>query len=362
MHSEEIMQWLGEKELISVAKTQMPKLKNVITNSLNVKKEGVMIIGDYGSENNLCAPILAASYYMAARSLNLDAAIVMQSVKNREHHADELVRFLLRRLKKGNAIVMTLSNRLGKLGNLGRLRDYAKKRGYKYVSTTGLIGLETDKTYALGESIDINYRKISKAAEKIKKELDWAREIRIVTLNGTNLKIEVRGHNAMINSGYIKNKGDGENIPAGEVYIAPTMNGVNGQLVIDGSSRHKNGTMLINKPIKITIKQGMITNIEGGEEARTLKDSLDWIKNKVKMPSNASMIGELGIGINPKAKIIGSTIVDEKAYGTAHIGIGGNYWFGGHVFSSIHLDQVFRNPIITIDGKELKMPRRSELE
>ncbi|MEM4245250.1 MAG: aminopeptidase [Candidatus Nanoarchaeia archaeon] len=362
MDSEELMMWMKQKNLLAIAKAQMPHLKNVLTNSLNLKKEAVMIIGDYGQENRLCAPIMTAAYYLACQSLRLDVALIMQGVKSRETEADERVRFFLKRLKKDNAVVLSLSNRLGKLKDLGKLREFAKKKGHKYLSTTGLIGLETDKVHNLTDAININYRKIDKAAERIKEELDWAREIRIMTLAGTKLKIDVKGQNADTNTGYVRTRGEGENIPAGEVYVAPTMKGVEGELIIDGSSRHKHGTMLINKPIKMTIKQGMITNIEGGQEAKTLKDSVDWIKNRVKQPSTSSMIGELGIGINPKAKIIGSTIIDEKAYGTAHIGIGGNYWFGGHVFSSLHLDQVFKNPIITIDGKELKLPRKSELE
>jgi len=362
MHSEELMGWLRKKDLMGIAKTQVPNLKNLITDSLNAKKEGIMIVGDYGRGRNLCAPILAAAYQMAGKSLGLNTCVIMQEVKNRNAEADNTVKKMLQRLKKGNTIILTLSNRLGKLGEIGRLREFVKTRRHKYLTTTGLIGLETERIYSLGESININYRKVHKAAERIKKELDWAREIRIVTLSGTNLRIEVKGHNAMANSGYIKENGKGENIPAGEVYIAPTRNGVDGEVVIDGSSRHKDGTTLINRPIRMTIKQGMITGIDGGEEARKLRDSLDWISNKVREPSSATMIGEVGIGINPRARIIGSTIVDEKAYGSAHIGIGGNYWFGGHVFSSLHLDQVFRNPIIVVDGKELKMPRRSEME
>jgi hypothetical protein len=362
MHSEELMGWLRKKDLMGIAKTQVPNLKNLITDSLNVKKEGLLIIGDYGQGRNLCAPILAAAYRMAGNSLGLNTCLIMQEVKTRSLDADNTVKNMLQRLKKGNTIILTLSNRLGRLGEMGRLREFVKTRGHKYLMTTGLIGLETERIYSLGESININYRKVSKLAERIKKELDWAREVRIVTLSGTNLKIDITGHNAMVNAGFVKGKGEGGNIPAGEVYIAPTKNGVEGEVVIDGSSRHKHGTTIIERPIKMTIKQGMITKIEGGEEARKLKDSLDWIKNKVKQPSNSTMIGELGIGINPRARIIGSTIVDEKAYGTAHLGIGGNYWFGGHVFSSLHLDQVFRNPIIVVDGKELKMPLKSELE
>ena len=362
MHSDELTRWMREKNLTSIARTQVTHLKNVITNSLNIRKEGILIIGDYGQPGNLCAPILTQGYLTATQSLGLNSAVVMQGVKDRSMNADNTVKYLLEKLKKENAIIIALSNRLGKLGDLGNMREFIKKRKHKYVATTGMIGLRTEQTYSLAESININYKKIARLGEKIKQELDWAREIRIITLSGTNLRIDVQGHQALSNTGYVKEKGSGGNIPAGEVYIAPTRNGVDGQLVIDGSSRHKQGTTIIQRPVKITINKGMITKIEGGEEAKTLQNSIDWIKNKVKQPSSASMIGELGIGINPKARIIGATIVDEKAYGTAHIGIGGNYWFGGHIFSSLHLDQVFKNPIITIDGKELKMPRRSDLE
>ncbi|MFH1331798.1 MAG: aminopeptidase [archaeon] len=362
MHSDELIRWMRDKNLTSIAKTQVPQLKNVIINSLNIRREGVLIIGDYGQPGNLCAPILAAGYYMATQSLGLNTVLVMQGVKDRSTQADSSVKYLLEKLKKENAIILSLSNRLGKLGELGNIRGWIKKRKHKYLITTGLIGLRTEQTYALADSININYKKIAKVGEKIKQELDWAREIRIITLSGTNLKVDVTGHKALSNTGYVKEQGSGGNIPAGEVYIAPTKHGVDGQVVIDGSSRHKHGTMLINKPIKVTISRGMITKVEGGEEAKILQNSIDWIKNRVRQPSSASMIGELGIGINPRAKIIGATIVDEKAYGTAHLGIGGNYWFGGHVFSSLHLDQVFRNPIIMVDGKELKMPRRNELE
>ena len=48
-------------------------------------------------------------------------------------------------------------------------------------------------------------------------------------------------------------------------------------------------------------------------------------------------------------------IVDDKTLGTAHIGIGSNYWFGGSIYAIIHLDQVFKNPAIYLDGKLLKI-------
>lgn len=362
MHSEELMQWLRERELLSIAKAQSALLKCVLSDSLNVEHEGVMVVGDYGVRDKLCAPMLAAGYYIACKSLGLDTALLMQEVRGREQEASLTVRHMLKRLRKGNIVIFSMSNRLGKLKIPGGVRGLMKERKHKYLLTTGLVGLKTEQFYALAQAIKINYRKVSRACDRIKDELDWARQVRIVTLNGTNLKVDVTGHTAHLNAGYVKSRGEGGNIPAGEVYIAPTRDGVDGTLVIDGSSRNKDGTALITRPIRLTVNRGMVTRVEGGDEARMLRDSLDWIRNKVKQPSNATRIGELGIGVNPNAKVIGSTIVDEKAYGTAHVGIGGNSWFGGHVFSSLHFDQVFRNPVITVDGKELKMPRKSDLE
>lgn len=362
MHSEELMEWLMEKNLFSMAKNKSQIIKKILTEALNAKKEGILIISDYGKANFRCAPILSGAYYLAAQSLGLNAAIVMQGIKNKSEEADDTVKSLVKKLKRENIVALSLSNRIGKFGEMGNFKDIMKNKMHRYISTTGLIGLGMEQAEMLFNSININYKNLDKQANKIKEELDWARDIKITTQKGTNLKINIKGNKALTNSGYIKNKGNGGNMPSGEVYIAPSKQGVEGIAVIDGSSRHKNGTCIANKPITIKINKGMITNIEGSAEARILRDSIDWTKNKAKLPSEVSMIGEIGIGLNPKASIIGTMIIDEKTYGTAHIGIGGNSWFGGEIFSSVHLDQVFRDPIIMIDGKELKLPKRKELE
>ena len=46
-------------------------------------------------------------------------------------------------------------------------------------------------------------------------------------------------------------------------------------------------------------------------------------------------------------------VLDEKARNTAHIAIGSNYWFGGDIYTFLHLDQVMKNPKIYVDGVRL---------
>ncbi|NJL43894.1 MAG: hypothetical protein HC945_01030, partial [Nitrosarchaeum sp.] len=84
--------------------------------------------------------------------------------------------------------------------------------------------------------------------------------------------------------------------------------------------------------------------------------TLDWAAAHAKPSRHVRRIGELGIGLNPHAKVVGCTILDEKALGTAHLAIGSNAWFGGAIKTIIHLDQVIKNPAIMLDGRTLALP------
>ena len=111
---------------------------------------------------------------------------------------------------------------------------------------------------------------------------------------------------------------------------------------------------MIKTPITLNIKEGSIVEIQGEEEAKQLENTLKWAAGRSKQPKSVYRISEFGIGLNHKANIIGSTLIDEKTLGTAHIGIGSNYWFGGSIYAIIHLDQIFRAPEIEVDGKKLE--------
>jgi len=159
----------------------------------------------------------------------------------------------------------------------------------------------------------------------------------------------------MAEEGDKKKEGEGGNIPIGEVFTPPKWKHAEGTIVIDGSSAYREGTMLIKNPITLTVEKDEIVEIKGGEEAKKLEGSLIWAYRKAKHPWGIKRIGELGIGINPNASIVGATIIDEKTYGTAHVGIGSNYWFGGTIYAIIHYDQIIRNPSITVDDKPLNI-------
>ena len=94
------------------------------------------------------------------------------------------------------------------------------------------------------------------------------------------------------------------------------------------------------------IKDGYAVKFSGGSEAKKLKAMLDNVGSR-----KAFNIAELGIGTNPKARVIGVVLEDEKVFGTCHIAFGNNALFGGKVDVPIHVDGVIKKPTIIADGK-----------
>jgi hypothetical protein len=361
MHSEKLLSWLKMRRLMPAVRNNSKHFRRVLEKSLKARKEKILLIGDYGSTLKRVSPVITAAYYLAAQKMGMDAEVIMQGTKGRQDRADSEVIRRLKTLNRGSAVIMNVSNRLGTLRELGKsFRRYSKSREYRFLSTSGLGGLRTSEIFNITNAFNIDYGKLKKHAARLKEKMDGAREARLTTAAGTDVKFNIHGQKSIaIDGDYTKSRSGG-NMPPGEVYIAPRGNMVEGRVVIDGSSRLKKTTMKLRKPITLEIRHGSVYQIRGGLEAMMLQRTLRWAKARSKFPMNVMKIGELGIGLNPNAKIVGSMVIDEKSLGTAHVALGSNYWFGGSIYSLIHLDQVFKNPKVFLDGKQIELPKKKD--
>ena len=89
------------------SKFDMNIFKTVFKDCLAVTNEKVLIVGDYGSKNNLLSPLLTNAYAFAARELGLDYSVVLQNSKAREDVADEVMISTLKRLPQASTIILT---------------------------------------------------------------------------------------------------------------------------------------------------------------------------------------------------------------------------------------------------------------
>ncbi len=356
METLESLKWLKERNLYDLSHKFSLSLKKIFTPCLAVKDEKVLIVGDIGYENRNVAAVLSGAYYLAAEQMKLDAKLMLQDVKSRGDVSDEDVVRGLSELKAGNIIILNMSDKLGNIKELGKsFRRWVAKKDHRFISAMSLGDLATSNIDLILKAIDVNYKPLQTQHESIRQRLEKAKEVHITTPAGTDLYYNKSGIKAISADGNYTMPGTGGNLPAGEVYAPPNGKKIEGKIVIDGSSRTHEHTILIRKPIELTVSDGEIAEIKGGEEAKQLENTLRWAASVAKNPGNVRRICELGIGLNPNAQIIGAMIVDDKTLGTAHVGIGSNYWFGGNIYAIIHLDQVFKNPAIHLDGELFKI-------
>jgi leucyl aminopeptidase (aminopeptidase T) len=131
--------------------------------------------------------------------------------------------------------------------------------------------------------------------------------------------------------------------PTGEFNVAPVEGSANGKLVIDLTMHHIGR---LYSPIELTVKDGRVVSIDGGPEARILKDYLD-----VYGDDNAYMCpAEASVGVNAKAVVRGIQREDKNIMGTLHFGLGTNVDVGGSIKSKIHMDGVILHPTLEVDG------------
>jgi len=360
MESKEVVNWLNKTGLMNYAKEAMPCCERILKECLYVQpKEPLLIVGDYGCQNYNISGILSGAYMMAASKLKIDVDIAMQSPKLRGEECDNNVVYSLADLPEKSVVIINTSGKLGGMGYLGKsFRKFNAQKQHRFCSSSNL-GMITNMDYhKVLNCINVDYNDMKRRSFELKKMLDAAKHIQIKTDNGTDFQASIYGKKALTNNAEFKAPGDGGNIPAGEVYIAPRAKRKNfGTIVIDGSLATREGTYLLKDPVKLKIENCEVVDITGGKGAELLERSLQWADENSNYEWGNRRISEIGIGINPKAQVLGVTVIDEKTMGTAHVGIGSNSWFGGTVFAKLHLDQVFRNAKIAIDGKDVDVSK-----
>jgi leucyl aminopeptidase (aminopeptidase T) len=301
-------------------------IKTIIKKCLGYKSgEEVLIICD----DKLCE--LAYDFYKIANSLGIKTTYFL--MKPAKMHGQEPPKVVAEALNKADIAILLTSM---SLSHTQARKTSSHKYGTRIASLPGVTA------QILKRAIPINYSSLDKKVSLVSNRLTKAQKIEIYTKKGTHLIMSVKGREGFSDNGLYLKRGAFGNLPAGEACIGPCERTTNGVLVIDGSAPFVGR---IKKPIKISIKNGYAKNIPIPKIAALVKS----------LGKNALNVAELGIGLNLKAKVTGNVLEDEKAKNTAHIAFGNNKSFGGKVYCPCHLDFVFFNPIILLDGVRLKI-------
>jgi len=191
--------------------------------------------------------------------------------------------------------------------------------------------------------------------------LKGADVLHITDDKGTDFACRIRGRRINEDDGLVDDHdikiGDlGNNLPAGELFIAPhetfgegslfcsvTIDDFTNKIVRDVMLHFKNGRLILDE---------CNAKVNGDQMIDSFKRCLE-IDSKEKEVRTTN-IAELGIGCNPAIdKAIGYILTDEKLSGSVHLAFGSNLGYGGTSKSSMHWDFV-THPTATIERADTK--------
>lgn len=183
----------------------------------------------------------------------------------------------------------------------------------------------------------IDWKKFGKRLDKINSVFARGKNVWLTGEN-VDLKFSIAGKNA------VADKGE-ENMPGGEVFMAPVRESLNGWIKFDYPAI-ENGKEVSD--IFLKFEKGKIV------ESKASKNE-DFLKEMINTDENSSYVGEFGIGCNPKVnRFTKDLLFDEKISGTIHLALGMAYkQNGGGNDSAIHWDIVkdMHKAKIILDGR-----------
>jgi aminopeptidase len=295
--------------------------RTAIYTSMGVKKgELVLILTDTEKE------AIGEALFEMAKEARAEAIIVKMLPRSR--HGEEPPKPIAEMMK--NADVVIAPTQFSVTHTQARKR--ANRAGARIATMPGII----QKMMSSG-GMTADFKEVEKEIKRLAKILEGTKKIKITTEIGTDLEVSVEDRRWYMDTGICHKKGEFMNLPAGEVFIAPKEGTADGKLIIDGAFWE-----MLENPVIIDVKKGYANRIAGTKEIA---------KQISKRGKEGRNIAEVGIGMNPKAKIIGNVLEDEKVKGTVHVALGDNSTFGGKCKAGIHIDGIIKKPTLFADDE-----------
>ena len=333
--------------------------------------ERFLVVSNPGTEQETIARALVE----AAEAVGARASLTLQSVKGQGDYAEDAVLEAI--ASEPQAFASISKEKLGKdRKSLAAPHAALDGRSYDHIFHYLLHGKKVMRAFwspgataaMFARTVPVDYLWMRASAAALKAVMDEAVAFQVLAPAGTDIIVGSLGRKAMVDDGDFGRPGLGGNLPAGEVFISPSLRTAEGRIVFDGSVADIEGTITIEKPIECLVSGGFVLEVSGGQEAECLEaalrkgmDMASGLSRKGMEPelalryaTNARHLGELGIGLNRAATISGRMLEDEKVYGTCHFAIGSNY--DEDAPAMIHLDGLVRKPTIRAlmaDGRML---------
>jgi aminopeptidase len=190
------------------------------------------------------------------------------------------------------------------------------------------------------------WKQVSERQQRLADLLTGKSEYRVVSSNGTDVRMSVAGHSWINCDGH-------ENFPDGEVFTGPVVDSVEGQINFSFPAVHHGREC---DGVKLTFRHGRVVHASADKGEDFLVSMLD-------MDAGSRFLGECAIGTNYDiTRYTRNTLFDEKIGGTVHFALGAGYPETGNTNQSgLHWDMVVdlrKGGYVEIDGEKILVDGR----
>jgi len=223
----------------------------------------------------------------------------------------------------------------------------ARREGARVVTMPGM----TVEMFTQG-GISADFAQIKNSISQLNPYLRRRKMAQVTSESGTDVTFEANWREWKLDDNGICNRPKMiTNLPAGKAFIMPKEGTMNGTIVIDGSW----DASLVEEAIEFEVENGLVIDVKGGPLAATIRQQFGEAATRIRNRDRELVwtIAEFGFGMNPKARLIGNVLEDEKRLGTCYFSIGDNTSLGGNADVGIHIPGVIRKPSLWLDDTRI---------
>lgn len=180
-----------------------------------------------------------------------------------------------------------------------------------------------------------------------------AKELRFTNKAGTDVRYKLGQYPILIEYGFADEPGKWDHLPSCFAATSSNDGGVEGIVVMDRGDIFFPFNRYIQDPIHLTIRDGLVTKIEGGFDAMLMREYIESFKDP-----RAYAISHIGWGLNERAQWYSLAFDDQvfgmdgrAFYGNVLFSLGPNSELGGTNDTLCHLDLPMKNCTLYLDDQ-----------
>lgn len=336
----------GEKVLITGGVRDLELLENL---AVEVRKTGAFPMISIGSDRltRLMFTDVPAKFDSQKLELDLKLADIFTSIISVDYGETEgLLKDipadrLLTNYKQTEEVTILFRNRKAKNISLGNGLYPTDALAGRYKISKQTI------TDIFWKGVNVDFNMLRNTGETLINLLSAGKNIHITTNAGTDLNMNIADRKVHLSDGILSDDDLRSGLlnvwlPAGEVYLVPNINSVNGTVVI---KKHFYDGVEI-EDFKVVFKDGKVITLSAKSGLERFKKMYD------AAGSGIDEFAFLDFGINPNVKIPeNSDMVTWMSAGMVTIGIGSNIWAGGENTIPLSHNIFLKDATVSMDGK-----------